>query len=146
MRGWLTRFAPNTGAKLYIPLPHTHTHTPHAVSDDMTLFPESQSRQFLMFLTRANRYPTLHLGGGDSLHTTKKVVLVEVGEVHILVHVLCPSVDGIKRLSMYTQPIIDKIFRFVRSPIAGRGPAAGGQIYQGFAAECIAGLRSAVYN
>ncbi|XP_064385945.1 cell cycle checkpoint protein RAD17-like isoform X2 [Halichondria panicea] len=47
------------------------------VSDDMTLFPESQSRQFLMFLTRANRYPTLHLGGGDSPYTTRKVVLVE---------------------------------------------------------------------
>ncbi len=67
------------------PFPHihithtTHPHTPmHAVSDDMTLFPESQSRQFLMFLTRANRYPTLHLGGGDSPHTTRKVVLVEV--------------------------------------------------------------------
>ncbi len=71
--------------------PHTHTHTlthhphtpMHAVSDDMTLFPESQSRQFLMFLTRANRYPTLHLGGGDSPYTTRKVVLVEVSEVYI---------------------------------------------------------------
>ena len=51
---------------------------PPPVSEDVTLYPESQSRQFLTFLTRANRYPTLALEGVVSNTTTRKVVLIEV--------------------------------------------------------------------
>ena len=56
---------------------HTHTHT-HTVSEDLTLYPESQAKQFLTFLTRANRYPSLLMGGDTTAQATRKIVLVEV--------------------------------------------------------------------
>ena len=43
------------------------------------LYPESQTKQFKDFVTRANRYPALQMGGaGES--ALKKVVLVEVSK------------------------------------------------------------------
>ena len=51
---------------------------------DLVLYPESQTRQFQDFLTRANRYPSLVVGGvsgsgdGGSNRRAKKIVLVEV--------------------------------------------------------------------
>ena len=51
---------------------------------DLVLFPESQTKQFQDFLTRANRYPSLMVGGastsggGVSNQRSKKIVLVEV--------------------------------------------------------------------
>lgn len=49
---------------------------------DLVLYPESQTKQFQNFITRANRYPSLVMGGasggGASSKGTKKVVLVEV--------------------------------------------------------------------
>ena len=51
------------------------------------LFPESQTKQFQDFLTRANRYPSLMVGGastsggGVSNQRSKKIVLVEVSNV-----------------------------------------------------------------
>ena len=47
---------------------------------DLMMYPESQTRQFRSFLVRANRYPSLLVGGmgecGQSLE--KKIVAVEV--------------------------------------------------------------------
>lgn len=52
---------------------------------DQILFPESQSKQFQNFIIRANRYPSLVIGGGGmsergvaSNSNKKKVVVVEV--------------------------------------------------------------------
>lgn len=52
------------------------------VAGDLILYPESQTKQFQDFLTRANRYPSLMVGGasggGVSNQRSKKIVLVEV--------------------------------------------------------------------
>ena len=54
---------------------------------DLVLFPESQTKQFQDFLTRANRYPSLIVGGastsggGIANQRSKKIVLVEVSNV-----------------------------------------------------------------
>ena len=58
--------------------------TGHSSTGDLVLYPESQTRQFQDFLTRANRYPSLVVGGvsgsggGVSNRSEKKIVLVEV--------------------------------------------------------------------
>lgn len=62
--------------------------TPHAgagAAGDLLLYTESQTKQFQDFLTRANRYPSLMVGGASvpgggvsSNSRPKKIVLVEV--------------------------------------------------------------------
>ena len=61
--------------------------TCHSISigpEILALFPESQTKQFQDFLTRANRYPSLMMGGayasggGVSNQRSRKIVLVEV--------------------------------------------------------------------
>ena len=58
---------------------------PRPAAGDLVLYPESQTKQFQDFLTRANRYPSLMVGGasasggGVSNQRSKKIVLVEVG-------------------------------------------------------------------
>ena len=61
--------------------------TPHAgagAAGDLLLYTESQTKQFQDFLTRANRYPSLMVGGasvsggGVFNQRSKKIVLVEV--------------------------------------------------------------------
>lgn len=51
---------------------------------DLMVYPESQTAQFRNFLVRANRYPSLQVGGasGCGQQLGKKIVVVEVSVMH----------------------------------------------------------------
>ena len=51
---------------------------------DLVVYAESQTKQFRSFLLRANRYPSLLVGGASGCGLNKKIVIVEVGS-----HVQC---------------------------------------------------------
>lgn len=52
---------------------------------DLVVYPESQTSQFRSFLVRANRYPSLQVGGasGCGQQQEKKIVVVEVSDTAI---------------------------------------------------------------
>lgn len=57
------------------PSPPPH---PEPRPGDLVFYPESQTKQFRHFLARANRYPSLQVGGTGEEEKGRKVVLVEV--------------------------------------------------------------------
>ena len=52
---------------------------------DLMVYAESQTKQFHSFLVRANRYPSLQVGGvsGCGLQPDKKIVIVEVSVIAV---------------------------------------------------------------
>ena len=48
---------------------------------DLVEYTESQTKQFQSFLVRANRYPSLQLGGAGGCGPEKKIVIVEVSNL-----------------------------------------------------------------
>ena len=71
----ITRMNIYTG-QLYQPF--FHVLLPEPRPGDLILYPESQAKQFRHFLVRANRYPSLQMGGAGEEGRERKVVLVEV--------------------------------------------------------------------
>ena len=57
---------------------YLHVLLPEPRPGDLVLYTESQAKQFRHFLVRANRYPSLQVGGAGEEGREKKVVLVEV--------------------------------------------------------------------
>lgn len=72
---------------------------------DLVVYPESQTAQFRNFLVRANRYPSLQVGGasGCGQQQEKKIVVVEVSVTTMWLPciVLC-EVVGLLKISYYT--------------------------------------------